>query len=45
MLRGAWGVGSNPNSEKYFYKNHLYTENAQKAYEQGVKLCGYAKFL
>ena len=42
MLKGAWGVGPKPNSEKYFYKNHLYTENAKKAYEQGVKLCAYA---
>lgn len=42
MHKGAWGVGPNPNSARVFYKNHLYTERAKIAYEQGVKLCAYA---
>lgn len=41
MHRGAWGVCPGPNPEKYFYKNHLYTERAKIAYRQGVKLCAY----
>lgn len=42
MHKGAWGTGPNPNVEKFFYKNHLYTERAKIAYKQGVRLCAYA---
>lgn len=39
MLRGAWVVNPNPNGGKVYYKNHLYTENAKNAYENGIKIC------
>jgi hypothetical protein len=45
MHRGAWGMTPGHEKEKYFYKNHLYTDRARKAYEQGVKLYAYGGFV
>ncbi len=37
MNRGAWIL--NPyNNAKDYYKNHMYTDNAKLAYQQGVKI-------
>lgn len=41
MNRGAWGVAPGPMGGRFFYKNHMYTDRAKRAYEQGTKLCAY----
>ena len=41
MNRGACVLNPYSNIKKY-YKNHLYTCNAKKAYEKGVKICPVA---
>ncbi|MBQ3891651.1 MAG: hypothetical protein II740_09945, partial [Lachnospiraceae bacterium] len=41
MNRGAWVIGPNDSSKKY-YKNHMYTNNAKTAYENGILICPLA---
>lgn len=41
MNRGAWVKDPYSNIKKY-YKNHLYTNNAKLAYENGVTICPLA---
>lgn len=41
MNRGAWLKSPYSDTKKYF-KNHLYTENAKKAFENGITICPIA---
>lgn len=41
MIKGAWVNVPNTN-KRFFYKNHLYTNNAKLAYESGTIICPMA---